>query len=93
MTESFALKAVRSVRTVAATLLLPSMASMALSAPASRIIIEDDFESYTNTASMRAIWTNGTGELLTDAPGGGQAVLHDGADMNRKGETGQIGRK
>jgi len=61
------------------------MVSTALSAPTSRILIADDFESYTNTASLRAVWTNGTGELLTNAPGGGQAVLHDGDDTNRKG--------
>jgi hypothetical protein len=59
--------------------------SIAFSAPNSRILIDDDFESYTNTGHLRAIWPGGTGELLTNAPGGGQAVLHDGADMNRKG--------
>jgi hypothetical protein len=59
--------------------------STAFSAANSRIIVEDDFESYTNTADMRAVWSGGTGELLSDAPGGGQAALHDGADTNRKG--------
>jgi len=80
----FALRGPGTVRALAAGL-LPCIVSTALSAPTSRILIADDFESYTNTASLRAVWTNGTGELLTNAPGGGQAVLHDGDDTNRKG--------
>jgi hypothetical protein len=82
--QFFELRGPGTVRALAAGL-LPCIVATAFSAPASRILIADDFESYTNTASLRAVWTNGTGELLTNAPGGGQAVLHDGDDTNRKG--------
>jgi len=82
VTEFLALKP--AVPQALAVVLLLSTSSV-FPAQDSKIIIEDNFETYTNTASMRASWTSGTGELLTNAPGGGQAVLHDGADMNRKG--------
>src|SRR2546427_753987 len=54
-------------------------------ADAPRIIFQEDFESYTNTESMRDFWTGGTGQLETNSPGGGNSVWHDGADMNRHG--------
>ncbi len=50
-----------------------------------RVIFEEDFERYTNTAAMRAAWLQGAGELELRAPGGGQAAGHSGGDANRRG--------
>ena len=49
------------------------------------IVVKDDFESYGDTESMRLFWRGGTGELDTRPPGGGKAVSHNGADLNRHG--------
>ena len=57
----------------------------AYSAEASVVVINEDFESYTNTAALQKVWTGGTAQLLVDVPGGGQAALHDGSTMNKHG--------
>ena len=46
------------------------------------IILNEDFEAYTNTESMLAVWSGGSAVLETAAPGGGKAALHDGGDLN-----------
>ena len=51
----------------------------------SRVFVQEDFESYTNTAALRAVWQGGTAELDPDAPGGGKAARHDGGDLNELG--------
>ena len=51
----------------------------------SRLIFEDDFERYTNTAAFRAIWPQGAVVLELHSPGGGQAARHDGGDANHRG--------
>jgi len=50
-----------------------------------KVVVKDDFESYTNNESLKKTWINGTGQLLTNAPGGGNAMLHDGDEMNKRG--------
>ena len=47
-----------------------------------RFILNEDFESYTNTESLLRAWGGGTAELETAAPGGGKAAFHDGGDLN-----------
>jgi hypothetical protein len=64
-----------------AFLLLPSIVFGA----GPRTILYEDFQSYTNTQALKRIWGGGTGELLTDSPGGGNAVIHDGGEMNKYG--------
>ena len=53
-----------------------------LHAATNEVLFQDDFESYTNTEQMRAAWRGGTGVLETAAPGGGQAVSHDGGNFH-----------
>lgn len=50
-----------------------------------RLILEDDFERYTNTASLLIAWPQGAGELELRSPGGGQAVMLHSGDANRRG--------
>src|SRR6185295_14783677 len=47
-----------------------------------RVVLLEDFESYTNSETLRATWSGGTAELATNAPGGGKAALHDGGALN-----------
>lgn len=47
-----------------------------------RVIVLEDFETYTNTAALRSVWSGGNAELETPAPGGGKAASHDGGDLN-----------
>jgi len=47
-----------------------------------RIIIQEDFESYTNVATMNSVWPGGTAQIETLGPGRGKAASHDGAQMN-----------
>jgi hypothetical protein len=49
-------------------------------------VVEDNFESYRNTAAFKKFWPEGTGVLITNAPGGGKAVKHGGARFNRHGD-------
>lgn len=51
-----------------------------------RLVLEEDFERYTNTATMRLVWPQGTGTLELRSPGGGQAMLHDGGPANRRAD-------
>jgi hypothetical protein len=51
-----------------------------------RLVLEEDFERYTNTAALREVWPQGTGVLDRRAPGGGQAMLHDGDLANRRAD-------
>jgi hypothetical protein len=53
-------------------------------ADTSRIIVQDDFESFRTTKTLRATWSGGPAELMTNAPGGGRAAVHDGTGMNRR---------
>lgn len=66
-------------------LTLTFIAGLAATAEESRVIFEEDFERYTNTAAMRAVWPQGAGVLELRAPAGGQAVIHGGGDANRRG--------
>lgn len=50
-----------------------------------RLILEEDFERYTNTAALHAAWPEGTGTLNLHSPGGGQSATHDGGAANRRG--------
>jgi hypothetical protein len=49
-------------------------------------LLEDNFESYKNTSAFKKFWPEGTGVLITNAPGGGRAVKHGGARYNRHGD-------
>lgn len=49
------------------------------------MIIEEDFERYTNSMALQAVWTQGKGALETRSPGGGQAARHQGGEANRRG--------
>ena len=63
--------------------LLAAMAGVLPAAPEGvNVILNEDFESYTNTAAMLAVWSGGSAVLETAAPGGGKAALHDGGDLN-----------
>jgi hypothetical protein len=68
----------------AATLMLIA-GSLVATGEEPRVILEEDFERYTNTAVMRAVWPQGAGVLELRAPAGGQAVIHDGGAANRRG--------
>jgi len=54
-------------------------------ADTNRLILQEDFESFKTTRAMRSTWPGGPGELMTNAPGGGQAASHDGTGVNRRG--------
>jgi hypothetical protein len=47
-----------------------------------KIIIQEDFEAYTNVAMMNTVWPGGTAQLQPLGPGRGRAASHDGAQMN-----------
>src|SRR5262245_32378868 len=49
-------------------------------------ILLDNFGTYTNSESLRAVWAGGTAELDTQAPGGGKAASHDGGEFNSRGD-------
>jgi hypothetical protein len=49
-----------------------------------RVVVAEDFEGYTNSESLRATWTGGSAEFAP-APGGGNAALHDGGNLNSRG--------
>jgi len=69
----------------AATLILIG-GSLFATGEETRVIFEEDFERYTNTANLRAVWPQGAGVLELRAPGGGQAARYDGGDANRRGD-------
>jgi hypothetical protein len=50
----------------------------------SRVVLLEDFEGYTNTTSLLEVWREGASQLETEAPGGGNAVLHDGGDLTSR---------
>jgi len=49
------------------------------------MILEEDFERYTNSTALHAVWPQGEGVLELRSPGGGHAVKHDGGEANRRG--------
>lgn len=69
-----------------AVLGLGCVAAMALASSAqAAVIINDDFESYADTAAMQAVWNaTGTGTLDTVAGNPGQSILVPGGAQNQQ---------
>jgi len=76
---------VRLAATKPVAAVLVFLVGLLATAEESRLILEDDFERYTNTAALQAVWPQGTGVLELHCPGGGQAARHEGGDANRRG--------
>jgi hypothetical protein len=56
------------------------------SAQTNRVVINDDFEGYATTKALKRFWGgNGSAQLVTNAPGGGQAASHEGNGVNHHG--------
>ena len=49
----------------------------------SRVVLHEDFESFRDTRALKKSWPGGPAQLVTNAPGGGNAASHDGNGMNR----------
>jgi hypothetical protein len=49
-------------------------------------VFQEDFESYRSTAAFKRFWGTGSGSLVTNAPGGGKVIRHNGARFNRHPE-------